>query len=346
MTNYDKYKLKSMIKIILISGPVGLVVSIFMNNFELSTRLGMIGFFMGCGISLITAGTEFFIFEKYLSSRSFLYTTAARLIFYIISITTVYTTIVYLANITLIRSNKNMPIEEMIKIFYDKYYYYTVIISMIIILLMSFMIYFSTIVGKNLMTIFISGKYHTPVEEELIFMFVDMSSSTAIAEKLGNKQFHRLLNDFISHVSEPIILQKGTIYKYVGDEIIITWNTTEKNAVQNCINLNFEMLAAINTKQEYFKKKYGMVPEFKSAAHCGLAITGEMGLIKKEIAHLGDVVNTTARIESLCREVGKAFLISGTLYDRITNRAGHSIVKIGNMELKGKNERMDIYSVE
>ena len=53
-------------------------------------------------------------------------------------------------------------------------------------------------------------------------MFVDLISSTAIAEALGNKKYHSLLRDFYADMTNPIIYNKGEIYQYVGDEIVIS----------------------------------------------------------------------------------------------------------------------------
>ena len=50
--------------------------------------------------------------------------------------------------------------------------------------------------GPNVLSNFFSGRYYKPVEEERIFMFLDIVSSTTIAEQIGHANFHMLLNDF------------------------------------------------------------------------------------------------------------------------------------------------------
>jgi adenylate cyclase len=75
--------------------------------------------------------------------------------------------------------------------------------------------------GKTLGKIFI-GRYRNPVEIRQVFMFLDIKSSTTIAEKTGHLKFLSLVNDFFYDVAEPVRKTKGEIYKYVGDEAIIT----------------------------------------------------------------------------------------------------------------------------
>jgi len=78
------------------------------------------------------------------------------------------------------------------------------------------------LIGGRIFLSFFTGRYHKPIEEDRIFMFLDLKSSTAIAEKIGHINFHKFINDFLFTISEAIISNRGEIYKYVGDEIIIT----------------------------------------------------------------------------------------------------------------------------
>jgi len=50
----------------------------------------------------------------------------------------------------------------------------------------------------------------------------------------------------------------------------------------------------------YYLSKYGRVPVFKAGIHGGKVMALEVGSVKKELAYLGDIVNTTARIQGEC----------------------------------------------
>ena len=52
------------------------------------------------------------------------------------------------------------------------------------------------------------GKYFHPRIEERIFMFLDIRSSTAIAEKLGNQQYFRFIHDFINDANRTYFIYK------------------------------------------------------------------------------------------------------------------------------------------
>ena len=68
------------------------------------------------------------------------------------------------------------------------------------------------------------GRFHRPHEVHRIFMFLDLSNSTTIAEELGHIKFFDLLKDFFSDMTDSILNSQGEIYQYVGDEIVISWS--------------------------------------------------------------------------------------------------------------------------
>ena len=85
------------------------------------------------------------------------------------------------------------------------------------------MLQFNTKFGEGNIGNMIRGKYQTPQLEKRIFMFADLNGSTRIAEKLGDEKYHQLLREFFADITNPILDNKGEIYQYVGDEVIIAW---------------------------------------------------------------------------------------------------------------------------
>src|SRR5262249_48301139 len=76
------------------------------------------------------------------------------------------------------------------------------------------------LLGQNVLLSFISGRYYRPRLEERVLLFIDMEGSTGLAERLGPLAFHRLLNRFVTDLTDPIVAARGEIYSYVGDELI------------------------------------------------------------------------------------------------------------------------------
>ena len=93
-------------------------------------------------------------------------------------------------------------------------------IVLLVTLILSFIISFFSVIhripGQNVVSNFITGKYYKPVEKENIYMFIDLVSSTAIAEKIGHIKFQKLMNKLIHDITDSILDSGGEIYKYVG----------------------------------------------------------------------------------------------------------------------------------
>ncbi|HET8735052.1 MAG TPA: adenylate/guanylate cyclase domain-containing protein, partial [Pricia sp.] len=142
----------------------------------------------------------------------------------------------------------------------------------------------------------IRGRYNTPKAEKRIFMFLDINDSTTMAEALGDETYHALLKDFFSDITDPILENKGNIYQYVGDEVVIAWDYKDGLEKAHCLHCFFDIKLAIAKKKGTYLHRYGLVPSFKAGIHSGRVIAGEVGIVKRDITYSGDVLNTTSRI--------------------------------------------------
>ena len=201
-------------------------------------------------------------------------------------------------------------------------------------------------IGQYVLLNFFTGKYHHPVEEERIFMFLDMKSSTNIAEKLGHIKYYEFLKEYYSDLSDAIVAHAGQIYQYVGDEVVVTWKIkSDKNNI-NCIDCFFSMKQLLIEKQDKYLKKYGVAPTFKAGIHLGKVTTGEIGKIKKDFMFTGDVLNTTARIQELCNKYEVKLLVSKKIVDLLSFNMDYKTIELGKTTLRGKDEKITLFSIE
>lgn len=199
--------------------------------------------------------------------------------------------------------------------------------------------------GQSVFWDFVRGKYNRPREEERIFMFMDIKSSTTIAEKLGHIKFFDFLNEFYKDITDPIIYNDGEIYQYVGDEIVIYWSMKDGIEDSKCIKCFFDCKETISRLSEKYLNKFGFVPEFKAGINYGQVTTGEIGIIKKDIVFSGDVLNTAARIQKECNKYQTDFLASGNLIELLDLNSGYSAVEKGEILLRGRTEKTTLFSI-
>lgn len=219
---------------------------------------------------------------------------------------------------------------------------YLWVVSMVISLIKQVNLKF----GPGNLVRFMLGTYHHPRVEERIFMFLDMKSSTTHAERLGHIRYSELIQDCFYDLTDVVIERKVEVYHYVGDEAILTWKVKEGLDDANCLKSFFDFENVLYAKSSYYTKKYGFSPEFKAGVNIGLATIAEVGEIKREIHFHGDVLNTAARLQSECNHYRKKVLISEDLRTRFSDDPDLNFDLIGDIILKGKERKLNIYSVE
>ncbi|WP_157609247.1 adenylate/guanylate cyclase domain-containing protein [Psychroflexus torquis] len=201
-------------------------------------------------------------------------------------------------------------------------------------------------IGLRAITNFFTGKYSKSKVEDRVFMFLDMKSSTTIAEKIGHKQYYQLLNDYYRDMTSAIVSTEGEIYQYVGDEIVVSWYYKKGIKDNNCVRCFFLIKDQMEKRSSSYQQKFGVVPRFKAGIHSGQVTAGSVGVIKKEILFTGDVLNTTARIQGQCNEEGVDLLISQTLEAVLDLGKKYEAQAKGSFELRGRDQMIDLFSVD
>jgi adenylate cyclase len=192
----------------------------------------------------------------------------------------------------------------------------------------------------------LDGRYFKPKQELRIFMFLDMRSSTMIAEELGHARYFQLINELFQDITDPIVHSRGEIYQYVGDEISVSWPLRKGIKKQRCIRCFLDIRAKLRKRGPYYRDRYGIKPTFKAGFHYGEVTTGEVGLVKKERIFSGDVVNTAARIQESCNANQVDNLISKELLDLLLQEGPLPAREIGSIALKGKRSTMSLWTIE
>ncbi|HYV93566.1 MAG TPA: adenylate/guanylate cyclase domain-containing protein [Chitinophagales bacterium] len=224
----------------------------------------------------------------------------------------------------------------------DPYHIKDIMAWSVVTALTQFVLLMNNKFGHGILWDIIRGKYHLPKEETRIFMFADLNDSTTLAEKLGNERYHELLKDFFADITNPIVNNNGDIYQYIGDEVVVAWKYEDGITNNQCIRCFFDMKDEIEKHKNEYLTKYGLVPGFKAGIHFGKVITGEIGIIKRDITYSGDVLNTTSRIENKCREFDVEVIASDDLLSRLSLANQFISRQLGSFILKGKEKEIGL----
>ena len=221
------------------------------------------------------------------------------------------------------------------------FFVYAILVNAILIVLRQV----NLLLGPGNLMRFVRGEFYHPHEEVMIFMFLDLRSSTTIAEQLGHIRYSRLIQDCFSDL-RLVSAYKARVYQYVGDEAVLTWKQAEGLKNHNCLRAFFEFEALLLRRADYYQDAYGMVPSFKAGMNVGVVTVAEVGVIKREIAFHGDTINTAARIEGMCNALDASLLISGALHQQLEVSSEFNSENVDTMNLRGKQETINLYTIE
>lgn len=217
---------------------------------------------------------------------------------------------------------------------------YSILINSVII----FFIQINRLLGKGNLKKLVMGKFYAPKEELRAFMFLDLKSSTTIAEQLGHLKYSRFIQDCFHYLS-VVDAHNAHIYQYVGDEVVLTWEIGEDDTLDGCIHAFYAYDAILKDQKHYFQTEYGVQPIFKAGLHLGPVTVVEVGNIKREIAYHGDTINVASRIQEQCKNFDRLLLISEEAYKRVKHINGYTFKNVGEFVLRGRKNSTQLYDV-
>ena len=89
------------------------------------------------------------------------------------------------------------------------------------------------------------------------------------------------------------------------------------------------------------------LPDFRAGLHCGPVAVGELGTLRREIALIGDTMNTAARILEACRDTDNRVLASAALLNRLAAfPPGVTQRRLGALEMRGKERALELHVLE
>jgi adenylate cyclase len=215
---------------------------------------------------------------------------------------------------------------------------YSAIVSVLINLGFSI----ANLIGPRAFMNFLTGRYHSPVEENRFVLFVDIAGSTGLAERLGGIGIHRFLDNTFRLLTQSVIDYRGEVLNYVGDEVIVTW--PQDNGAVDCRPLRcfVAMRSALKKAAKQFEREFGAVPQIRGSLHFGPVIVGEIGDVKRAIVFNGDVMNTAARLEELSRKVEGGFLASRAAMERFAAPPPFTVQDLGTLPIRGRVDGIEV----
>ena len=182
----------------------------------------------------------------------------------------------------------------------------------------------------------------------MTFMFSDIRGFTPISEKYKSNPegLTKLINRFLTRMTNVVIANGGTIDKFMGDCIMAFWNAP--------LDIKDHQMLAVMTASQMQTELARLNEELEAEGlpninigigiNTGKALVGNMGSDQRfDYSVIGDAVNLASRLESSSKTLGKTLIVSENTMKGIEHIFPFEY--IDSITVKGKTEPIKVYTV-
>lgn len=178
-------------------------------------------------------------------------------------------------------------------------------------------------------------------------LFADIRGFTTFSESMEPEELVLMLNEYFDRMIDAVFRNKGYLNKFIGDGLMAMFGAPvddlrqEEHAVQAAL----DMCAEVERLQETFRSHGAEELRVAIGINTGMAVVGNIGSERKmEYTAIGDAVNTASRLEATAKSLDLPIAVSEYTYVSVRNR--FHFRKVGELELKGKVDKVGAYTVE
>jgi adenylate cyclase len=167
-----------------------------------------------------------------------------------------------------------------------------------------------------------------------------------MSEALTPEELVKLLNEYLSVMTDTIIEFKGTIDKYMGDAIMAFWGAPvelEDHAYYACV-ASLIQLDQLRELQSSWKSRNLPSIDIGIGLNTGPAVVGNMGSSHRmDYTCMGDTINLGARLEGSNKMYATRIIMSEYTYERVKERVYSRELDL--VKVKGKTLPVRIYEL-
>jgi AhpD family alkylhydroperoxidase len=189
-------------------------------------------------------------------------------------------------------------------------------------------------------------RYSPASSDERIFLFLDLTGSSRLAERLGHARYSRLIRSCYHDLTSLVIRFQAEIYQYVGDEVVLSWSLSEGLTNANCVRIYFAFREKLMERQDDYIAEFGVAPSFRGAMDMGPVTRADLGGVSPEEAYHGDVLNTAARILEIAKETRHDLVISGRVKDALPAQPDLAATFVTEVVPRGKKDTVRVFALD
>jgi len=183
-------------------------------------------------------------------------------------------------------------------------------------------------------------------KEHMSVFFSDVRGFTTISEKLPPEELSRVLNLYLTPMTEIVFKNNGTLDKYIGDAIMAFFGAPIKHPhhAKEACRCALQNLEKLKELQKEFEAQGLPYIDIGIGINTGPMSVGNMGSnIVQNYTVMGDSVNLAARLEGINKEYGTRIIISQYTYAEV--KESFIAREVDRVRVKGKLEPVRIFEL-
>ena len=188
---------------------------------------------------------------------------------------------------------------------------------------------------------------------DVAVLFVDIVGFTRFAAANSPEHVIETLREFHARMEKEVFRNSGTLDKYMGDGLMVTFGTPITTPVDalsaiSCARSMMESIDAWNRERESaglstIRASFGL--------HYGPVVLGDIGVQRMEFAAIGNTVNVASRLEAMTRRLDAVLVASDAFVDHARRQASNNIellrelTRLPEQEIEGLSEPLPLWMI-
>ena len=170
----------------------------------------------------------------------------------------------------------------------------------------------------------------------------DAGQYTKLSESMELEYLHNLMNQYYETVFEPVRRNGGSVSDVMGDAVLAIWASDQLNKTFRA-RVCESALGIDRAVASFNQHNPDLQLPTRIGLHCGEMLLGNVGAMDHyEFRALGDIVNTSTRIEGLNKVLGTNILAAGAMIEGLEQFVYR---ELGWFRLAGKTQPVQIFEL-
>jgi class 3 adenylate cyclase len=184
--------------------------------------------------------------------------------------------------------------------------------------------------------------------KRVAIVFADIRGFTPMAETMEPEEVVKVLNKYLTYMTEAVFKHQGTLDKFIGDCVMAVYGAPLflRNPTEMAVRTAIEIQRGIDTLNGERVANGENPIEIGIGINTGEAVVGNIGSEERRLDYtvIGDNVNLASRLQTAANIMGVRILISKKAFEYVADIV--EAHEIPPLKVRGKKEPVEVYIID